>query len=87
MPITTPTITPASTTSTTISPDDISAAITQLRRSERGTTALRHFRTGLQKHGMTGLDTYNWEALATLHHAARIYAASNILGALEKIRL
>jgi hypothetical protein len=66
---------------------DITAAIAQLRRSERGTRALRHLRTGLRKHGMSGLDQDNWQALITLHRIGLHYSGGTLLSLLETLRL
>ena len=49
-------------------PDAIVAAIEQLRKSERGTACLKRFTRMLHDYGF-GLDTANWQALATLHRA------------------
>lgn len=46
----------------------ICAAIEQLRKSERGTACLKNFNRMLGLYGF-GLDTANWQALATLHRA------------------
>jgi hypothetical protein len=46
----------------------ICAAIEQLRKSERGTACLKNFNRMLSLYGF-GLDTANWQALATLHRA------------------
>jgi hypothetical protein len=50
--------------------DDVLAAIQQLRRSERGNACLKRFGTMLNAYGF-GLDTTNWQALATLHRAGQ----------------
>ena len=50
--------------------DDVVAAIQQLRRSERGNACLKRFGSMLNAYGF-GLDTNNWRALATLHHAGQ----------------
>lgn len=71
----------------TPTPDELNAAVQQLRGSDRGTDAMIWLRTGLQKHGLCGLDCDNWHALATLVTASGRYGAGNILAALEKMRL
>jgi hypothetical protein len=47
---------------------EVPAAIAQLKRSERGRQALRDFKV-LLANGGSGLDSRNWNALATLCRA------------------
>ena len=54
----------------TITGEDLAAAMTQLRRSERGGQALADFRQ-LLDNGGDMLDSENWEALATLIEGCR----------------
>lgn len=48
--------------------DELAAAIDRLGQSERGRAVLRRFVSMLKEYGF-GLDTGNWQALATLHRA------------------
>lgn len=49
--------------------DELEAAVTQLRKSERGTRALENFSKFVSEGG-TGLDASNKTALSRLVHAA-----------------
>jgi hypothetical protein len=62
--------------------DEVFAAIDQLRQSERGRKVLKRFESMLQAYGF-GLDTANWQALATLHRAGAAGHQHRILNALE----
>jgi len=55
--------------------EQVSEAITQLKRSERGRAAAVAFRA-LIANGGGGLDTMNWEALETLCKACRLCGGS-----------
>jgi hypothetical protein len=48
--------------------DELCDAIDRLNQSERGRACLKRFNSMLQAYGF-GLDTGNWQALATLHRA------------------
>lgn len=62
--------------------DELAAAIDQLRQSERGRAVLKRFRSMLEAYGF-GLDTANWQALATLHQAGAAGQQHRILATLE----
>lgn len=61
---------------------EIHGAIAQLRRSERGTSCLKAFDSMLHAYGF-GLDSDNWQALATLHRAGAATLQREIADAID----
>jgi hypothetical protein len=76
---------PASLPST-FSTDDLAAALDQLNGSERGHAAAVAFRRFLEANdgSVSGLDSENWQALATLVKACRVFGAWKIRNVLPK---
>lgn len=65
--------------------DEICEALDQLKKSERGSACLRRFISMMKEYGF-GLDTSNWQALATLHQAGAAGHQHLILKILEASR-